>query len=347
MLKMTHAAILLHADCITHKDIRDNFLQHITHSLAYKFSPLDIYRLRTELFIFVSRLSKLYNTRIKSGDHDRPLRNIQFNTNSDCITSHQSLPPELDHVLLSGTLEKGDLIDYTLQISIGTGTEQDLVRRATVTGIRLELDETTKTVLLNNGDRIVGSLHKVRRVSMRNLYTEEAMWNPIRVWKSLSDMHLHPTEFASQENCNVPSPAANNEAEMDIAPEMVTPDDIEPHAGKAHYRRRQQRQKNRRYEESIRKPRTKINCIALQRMKPEESIKEISSLNALHRTCLQMGQIPSFNELMKTKTTWDYYETKTNIVRELKKKQTRKFFPCAFIYHCCSFQLFRMDSILQ
>ena len=73
---------------------------------------------------------------------------------------------------------------------------------------------------------------------MRNLYTEEAMWNPIQVWKSLSDMHLHPTEFASQENCNVPSPAANNEAEMDIAPEMVTPDDIEPHAGKAHYRRK-------------------------------------------------------------------------------------------------------------
>ena len=175
MLKMTHAAILLHADRITHNDIRDNFLQRITHSPAYKFSPLDVCRLRTELFIFVSRLSKLYNTRIKSGDHDRPLRNIQFNTNSDCITSHQSLPPELDHVLLSGTLEKGDLIDYTLQISIGTGTEQDLVRRATVTGIRLELDGTTKTVLLNNGDRVVGSLHKVRRVSMRNLYTEEAM----------------------------------------------------------------------------------------------------------------------------------------------------------------------------
>ena len=108
-----------------------------------------------DLFIFVSSLSKLHKTRIKSGDHDHPLRNIQFNTNSDCITSHQSLPPELDHVLSSGILEKGDLIDYTLQVSIGTGTEEDLVQRAIVTGIQLELDKTTKTVLLNNGDRIV------------------------------------------------------------------------------------------------------------------------------------------------------------------------------------------------
>ena len=83
--------------------------------------------------------------------------------------------------MLSGILEKGDLIDYTLNSSIGTVTEEDLVQRAMVTGIRLELDGTTKTVLLNNADQIVGSLHKVRRVSMRNHYTDEAMWKPVPI----------------------------------------------------------------------------------------------------------------------------------------------------------------------
>ena len=106
-----------------------------------------------------------------------------------------------------------------------------------------------------------------------------------------------------------------------------------------------QRHKNRRHKESIRNSHTMINCIALQRMKPGKSMKGISLLNGLHRTCHQMGQMPKFNKLTKTKTTVKYFAMKK--LWESSGRNKHRFFSCAFIYRWCSFQIFWVDSILQ
>ena len=41
-------------------------------------------------------------------------------------------------------------------------SQQECIRRAAVVRIRLELDKVTKTVILNNGDKLSDALHLVR-----------------------------------------------------------------------------------------------------------------------------------------------------------------------------------------
>ena len=69
---------------------------------------------------------------------------------------------------------------------------------ASIIGLRLEEDGITTTVKLDTGDKIINSLHLVRRVSMRTIGTSEVIWNPINEWKELSNMYMNPTEFAKQ-----------------------------------------------------------------------------------------------------------------------------------------------------
>ena len=116
---------------------------------------------------------------------------------SQASSINVSVPPLLNCTYLSSTIDPGDVIEYKLNRPINDNDNDDCIIRATVAGIRLELDGKTKTVLLNNGDALVNSLHLVRRISMRNLYTGEIMWNPIRDWVALSSIHKHPTEDAA------------------------------------------------------------------------------------------------------------------------------------------------------
>ena len=55
-------------------------------------------------------------------------------------------------------------------------------------------------------------------------------------------------------------------------------------------------------------------------MKSGESMRDVSLLNDLHRTCLQMRRIPRFNEPMDTKTTPEYVAMKKDIMKDLRTK---------------------------
>ena len=88
--------------------------------------------------------------------------------------------------------------------------ESALVKRVSVVAIRLEENGLTKTVLLNNGDRIIQSLHQVRRVSMRSLTTNAPMWNPIPLWKDLSSMYLFPSEYTRNPHQGIPTRDSGN-----------------------------------------------------------------------------------------------------------------------------------------
>ena len=107
-------------------------------------------------------------------------------------------PPILDFSYLSNILELGDLVEYKLRRAAGSTEESHLKMTATVIGIRLEEDGITTTAKLDNGDKLVNSLHLVRRVSMRTIGTSEPIWNPILDWKELSNMYMNPNEFAEQ-----------------------------------------------------------------------------------------------------------------------------------------------------
>ena len=71
------------------------------------------------------------------------------------------------------------------------------IQRAVVIDIRAELDGKTHTVVLNNGDTLINSLHMVRRVAGMDPFTKESIWNPLREWKNLSEFYMTPTEDAA------------------------------------------------------------------------------------------------------------------------------------------------------
>ena len=213
VLQLIHSAVTIRKSVLTWSDIRDNFRSSITSSNAFKYSPLDIWRIRSELFIFAQRLAKMYQRSKRQCGCSKfsiPLSPAQLPATSHVGKvsspgrkgSQYALPSHLDYSFLSSIIEVGDVIDYRLRAS-------KLIIRATVVAIVLAEDEVTKTLKLNNGDRVIDSLHLVRRVSMRNIHTNEPMWNPIRSWKELSSVYMYPTEYAVTQSLIVDDPEMN------------------------------------------------------------------------------------------------------------------------------------------
>ena len=59
-MKHIHSVLTLRNRTFSISNTEDNFLLAITNSPEFKFSPLDVWQLRTELFIFIKRLSKIW-----------------------------------------------------------------------------------------------------------------------------------------------------------------------------------------------------------------------------------------------------------------------------------------------
>ena len=84
------------------------------------------------------------------------------------------VPALTNCLFLLSTIDAGSIIEDKLHTS-QTKVCSSLYQRGTVVGICLELDRKTKSGLLNNGDKLLKSLHMVRRISIRNIYTGEVM----------------------------------------------------------------------------------------------------------------------------------------------------------------------------
>ena len=58
-MKYIHSVLTLRNRTFSVTDTEKHFLLAITNSPEFKFSPLDVWQLRTELFIFIKRLSTI------------------------------------------------------------------------------------------------------------------------------------------------------------------------------------------------------------------------------------------------------------------------------------------------
>ena len=222
----------------TKTDALNNFSEAITKRM--KFCALDQWRMRTEAYILIMTLGRMFtedriiddSSTIEPGNKGHISSTASRNRTE---TPAVSIPPLLNCAFLTSTIDPDDVIEYRLNSSLGTDDEDTCIRRATVTGIRLELDGMTKTVLLNNGDTLTNSLHMVRRISMRNLYSGEVMWNRIWEWVALSSVHKHVTVDAADGPDNtlrIRDHQGGNTTNLDgdgrvEDPEMVNPSKIQ------------------------------------------------------------------------------------------------------------------------
>lgn len=285
-----------------------NFQNSITESRQFQITPLDVWRIRSEIFVFVSSLTKMY-------ENDR-IQNYCEEPKSTTPAKALRLPDVLRFDFLWAIIQPGDIIEY---VPYCDGAPEDVdhskfIQRATVTAIRAELDGSTMTVQVNNGDRLVDSLHLVRRVAGRDPIHGNLIWNPLRDWHNLSRFFMVASE--------------------DAADGPDKPLDIEVDSGQK--RRRKIRAKNKadmnkrarekrgasyKDETATKKHDGHIpndgKSTFLSWMDPRRIPDEISFLNRLYCMCLEIGNTAPFYNLIRSRCAESYRTNKHNLKRDV------------------------------
>ena len=309
-LKSIHALVLLAGSGLTAKQYRD-------HS-CFKFSKMSLLRIRTELMVFVKALAKMYASERIVDVSTRPLPRRLCNEGKATHVSTE-IPRELKYGFMCENIEKGDTIEWIMRSSLEDPNHHKLIRRATVAAIRFELDKT-KTVILNNGDKITNSLHLVRRVSMKDLETGEALWNPIRDWFELSRFYLHPTEDAAD------GPSKSLAVHVD-AEDMEEFKLAERHnkAGKMKQMTRAVQKRRRMKEHDQLSMIHTGNMAEFLGWMPERRVEqEILFLNGLYLSCIMFGKIGYFYKLLSTKNSKEYKTSKAYANRKIREEKQKK-----------------------
>ena len=304
---------------VSTRNFDPNFQHSITASKLFRFTPLDVWRIRTELFILISSLTKMFeNDRIQVCC-DVP--------NSAGVSLR--LPDVLNYSFLWAIIERGDIIEYIPQ---STDMNSDkypshFIQRAVVIGIRAELDGKTHTVILNNGDTLIHSLHMVRRVAGMDPFTKEPIWNPLREWKNLSEFHMTPTEDAAD------GPDRPVNIRLDTSPEKHIPDPkrIQKIRNTDMRARRKRKCDTKNYHRSLFKSRQEHTghidnnqrSSFLSWLNPSKVPGEILFLNRLYRVCLEIGNTTKFFELIKSTTESMYQARKKHLDRDVFSIRTR------------------------
>ena len=308
-IKLLHSIMSLRDTVFTANDIKTNFVHSITNHPRFKFCALDQWRIRSESYLLIMTLSRMYTDDRILDDSTKPTPGVVCDhspraTQETQASTNINVPALLNCSFLSASIDAGDIIDY--KIDVDKIAVSEIVRRAVVTEIRLESDQLTHTIMLNNGDRLVHSLHMIRRVAMRNLLTGESMWNPIREWRELGSFHLHPTVDAADED----------------------PTSTDPDLLQAEYERdRSQAKAKRRRTKSNQEKDRQLHSFSIGRLLHwDEDCKipdELLFLNSLYRTCLELGKIAIFYNLIKCVNRSSYLAQKKNIERDVIKKRNR------------------------
>ena len=97
------------------------------------------------------------------------------------------------------------MIQYKLRVLSNEpeGSNPSLITDAVITLINLELDGKTTSVQLNNGNKIINSLHLIRMVTMRLFITNRIQYNPISEWKELHTIHMNPGTVPDSSTFNI------------------------------------------------------------------------------------------------------------------------------------------------
>ena len=202
VLKHIHSILVSGNIEFSEHDLEDNFATAITRSDQFKFTPLDIWRIRSEIYIFIRRVAVLYKShRVIDNSHGNMLNPPPGNHVNDV-----KVPTLLRYSFMTEMIDVGDVIEYKFRtdMAIGTLTPDSFVRRATVVDIvevenHLSADSssksgTTLTLHLNNGERVINALHLVRRISMQCIHSNRPLWNPVRHWVELSSIYMNPSK---------------------------------------------------------------------------------------------------------------------------------------------------------
>ena len=214
---------------LTREDSEDNFARSVTGSTQFNFTPIDISHLRVEVYTLLVNLKELYTCRVdpvappfdqtfdgvcamdcKCNNLDEVLApagisHLQLGLEDErLLTGGDSrmadprdedapgtqLPASLDFDVFNNIIEIGDVIEYKLALPIGGAT---LVKRAAVTAFASRSGGSLDMVL-NTGDLLVGSLHLVRRMTMKCISSSERVHNPQPQWRRLDQMTFLPDE---------------------------------------------------------------------------------------------------------------------------------------------------------
>ena len=97
------------------------------------------------------------------------MRDYMSRIESQCTT-----PTLLDYSFLSKIIEVGNVIEYQMHADASQISTQQCITRATVTSIRLN-ERDRSTPVLNNKDTSIRALYVVCRISMCNMYSNDAM----------------------------------------------------------------------------------------------------------------------------------------------------------------------------
>ena len=327
-------------DFIVSQSIEEK-LYDLSTSDAFKFTPLDIWRMRSEIYLFIHRLTEMY-TQKRSPSHRSTINdtNIEDSMNKETMTEEISpvLPALLDYSFLSNIIEIGDTIEYCLRNPISSDIESNLVNRATVIGIRVEnvtvSDESAPppmSVLLNNGDKIVDALHLVRRISMRNIYTNEPMWNPVRTWRELRSIYMYPTESAMADVVytdvnSEPQPGTTKTHACDECPEMNHPSAIPVYDSSEKPKRDAASHAHKRWSEKLDAMRQGDLGTFLPWLKDPKRIEaEIRYLNETYNTFIEMGDPAGFEKLISARTKDEYLKEKKNVYYKFKSRRTKGY----------------------
>ena len=355
------ASMLLTREHIFSRSLEtEELLMYIITGDAFKFTPLDIWRMRSEIYLFIERLSQMYshrqiNSQASIEDSDANAAMNAESTESNDINGEScstALPALLDYSFLSNIIEVGDVVDYRLREPVSTSSDSNLAKRASVVAIRLVNDNLNTsdefapppmTVLLNNGDRIVDALHLVRRVSMRNIYTNEPMWNPVRVWRELRSMYMYPTESNTtgvmytetniEPRCQAGlvsggvEPHTNNTSPNDCnvnSSEMDHPNAIPIHSTSQTANRMISTKAYKRWSEKLDAiPSGDLGSFLPWLKNPKDIEAEIKYLNQTYKSFMEMGDPAGFETLVSMRTKDEYIAEKKLVAKRIADRRKK------------------------
>ena len=316
VLKLIHSIVQLSSMSFTKSDVKNEMKSAITENPLFQYSPTTIWRLRTETYSFAMAIATMYRS-------DRIVDDV---TTEEEKTSQAlaDLPGVFKFSFMCNDLESGDIIDIeSKHVSVP-------IRRAMVIGIRLERDGVTKTIVVNRGDCITDALHRIRRVTMRDICTKESLWNPIPDFYPVSQFNLEPTEHAP----DVSLEEQPNECSKSCAHDPYNLHVLQKVKGKKKSQRRHITQK---LNAISRKKRFDVHDGSIGRffcwvgdkydsIEEEETYVrvEVKSLNKLYINSLNHGKLDSFYNLLEATGENEYKRLKRNLLAVIRTKQNKK-----------------------
>ncbi len=196
-LIMIHSITQLSHKCFTASDVRDQFKTTITEHNAFQYSPLTPWRARSEAYIFVMLLAKIYRVDLINDANAISLSNLPTNQDfwlasaSKIVT--KSTLSVLKYSFMCENIKVDDILEYKANAALGISDSDGCIKRATIIGICLGLNKVSKSILLNNGDKLFNLLHLLQQVPTKEIYAGQPLRNPICDWFEILKFYINPT----------------------------------------------------------------------------------------------------------------------------------------------------------